>query len=488
MSRLSCEVCGYIYDEEKSSEAWDELPADWKCPVCGTGKELYHPLGEDGATGAAGGPGAARSAGAAELPGAAAAASEYLGEWRRYADEVEEHMSAIHAMAETGHSLIEPMRTRKSTVSWDEILFLGAQLARLPLDKDAPVDTRTVIGPKAAKPLEIDTPVYVTHMSFGALSREVKISLARGSAAVGTAIGSGEGGILSESLAAAHRYIFEYVPNRYSVSEENLRRVDAVEIKIGQSSKPGLGGHLPGEKVTDEIAAIRGFPPGRDIISPSRFADINGPADLKRLVDELRERSAGRPIGIKLAAGHLEKDLEFALAAGPDFITIDGRPGGTGASPKVVKDATSVPTMFALARARRYLDSVGAGEVSLVITGGLRISSDFAKALALGADAVAVGTAALMAACCQQFRMCNTGRCPVGCTTQDPELRARLSIEHSARRVENYLRVCTEELKEFARLTGRTTVAGLQRSDLCTVSSEISRALGIEHAAGPLSG
>jgi glutamate synthase domain-containing protein 2/rubredoxin len=484
MSRFACDVCGYIYDEEKSVETWEALPPDWKCPVCGTGKDLYHSLGGADQGSTAGGAGG--GAGVVAAATAAGASSEYLGEWRRYTDEVEEHLAAIHAMAESGRSIIEPMRTRKSIVSWDEILFLGAQLARFPLDKDAPVDMRTVIGPKAARPLELGTPVYVTHMSFGALSREVKIALARGSAAAGTAIGSGEGGILSEELEAAGRYIFEYVPNRYSVTDENLKRVDAVEIKIGQSSKPGLGGHLPGEKVTEEIAAIRGFPPGQDIISPSRYADIHSSGDLERLVGELRQRSGGKPIGIKLAAGHLEQDLEFALAAGPDFITIDGRPGGTGASPKFVKDATSVPTIFALARARKLLDASGAGQVSLVITGGLRVSSDFAKALALGADAVAVGTAALMACCCQQFRMCNTGQCPVGCATQDPELRARLDIEHSAKRVENYLCVCTEELEEFARLTGRSRIGDLDRSDLCTVNLDMARTLGIEHAAGPL--
>jgi len=476
MSKFACEVCGYIYDEEKTAEAWEALPKDWKCPVCGTGKELYHALeaSAGGAGGAAGG------------AGAVAAAVEYLGEWRRYSDEVEEHLAAIHAMADTGRSIIEPMRTRKTVVSWDEILFMGAQLARFPLDKDAPVDMRTVIGPGAARPLELQTPIYVTHMSFGALSREVKIALARGSAAVGTAIGSGEGGILAEEKDAAGRYIFEYVPNRYSVADENLQRADAVEIKVGQSSKPGLGGHLPAEKVTEEIAAIRGFPPGHDIISPSRYPDIRNPGDLRGLVEELRRRSGGRPIGIKLAAGHLEQDLEFALAAGPDFVTIDGRPGGTGASPKVVKDATSVPTMYALVRARRFLDRAGAEGVSLVITGGLRVASDFAKALALGADAVAIGTAALMACCCQQFRMCHTGQCPVGCTTQDPELRARLDLERSARRVENFLSVCTRELEEFARLTGRSRIGDLDRSDLCTVSFEIARALGLEHAAGPI--
>jgi glutamate synthase domain-containing protein 2 len=186
-------------------------------------------------------------------------------------------------------------------------------------------------------------------------------------------------------------------------------------------------------------------------------------------------------VGIKLAAGNLEADLDFALAARPDFITLDGRPGATGAAPKFVKDATSLPTIFALRRARQYLDERQQKGVSLVVTGGLRVSSDFAKALALGADAVAVASAALMASGCQQYRLCHTGNCPVGITTQDPRLRQRLQIDQSARRLENFLRVATEELRAFARLTGNEDVHGLSLEDICTVNSEISGHTEIEH-------
>ncbi len=406
---------------------------------------------------------------------------EYLGKWKRASDELEVRMADIHEMAASGRSVIEPMRTKLPSFSWDDVLIKGAQLARIPLNEDEPVRTQTVIGPAAEHPLVIETPIYVSHMSFGALSREVKLALAKGSAAVKTAMCSGEGGILQESLQAACKYIFEYVPNRYSVTDENLKRVDAVEIKIGQSAKPGMGGHLPAEKVTGEIAAIRGFPEHTDIISPARFDDIRNPGELKRKVDWLREKSGGKPVGIKLAAGHVEDDLETALDAGPDFLTIDGRPGATGAAPKLVKQATSVPTIFALCRARRFLDRKGASRVSLVITGGLRVSSDFAKALALGADAIAIATAALMACGCQQYRLCNTGRCPVGITSQDPKLRARLDVDQSAKRLENFLKASTEELKTFARLTGHDDVHKLGLADVCTVSSEISAHTGIAH-------
>jgi glutamate synthase domain-containing protein 2 len=292
---------------------------------------------------------------------------------------------------------------------------------------------------------------------------------------------SGEGGILPVCLEASYKYIFEYVPNKYSVTDDNLRQVDAVELKIGQSAKPGMGGHLPGHKVTREIATVRGFREGQDITSPSHFPDIRTRDELRTAVDLLRERTGGKPIGIKLAAGHIEEDIDIALYAGADFITIDGRAGGTGSAPKVVKSATSVPTIFALARARKVLDSRGADGVSLIITGGIRVSSDIAKALAMGADAVALGTAAMMALGCQQYRICNTGKCPVGIATQDPALRARLDVETSAVRVANVFNVYAEELKDFARLTGNDDVHGLLPTDLCTTNSEISNHAGIEH-------
>ncbi len=471
MAIYICSVCEYEFDEDHSESLWIDLPEDWVCPVCGSPRSFFEK---------------AAAAAVPEVPLPAefdtdAAASPEIEHLRRFHDEIETSMADIHAMAETGESITEPMRTRKPTFSWDDLLFKGAQLARVPLNSDEEVSTRTVIGPRAKRPLVIDTPIFITHMSFGALSREAKMALARGSAAVNTAMCSGEGGILPDAISAAHRYIFEYVPNRYSVTPENLRRVDAVEIKIGQSAKPGMGGHLPGGKVTGEIAAIRGFPEGEAISSPARFPDILDADSLKQKVDWLREATEGRPVGIKLAAGNIEADLAVALAASPDFITLDGRAGATGAAPKVVKAAASVPTVFALYRARKYLDAHQAGDISLVITGGLRLSSDVAKALALGATAVAIGTAALMAIGCQQYKICNTGRCPMGIATQDPALRAMLNVEKSARRLENFLRVSTEELKAFARLTGNANVHGFSITDLCTVNSEISNHTTIEH-------
>jgi glutamate synthase domain-containing protein 2 len=467
MATYKCSVCETEFDETKEGTKWDRLPDDWSCHVCESGKSFWR-IADDAVA-------SDLSAGNAEV----AADTESVPQ--KTFDDFEAYMADIHIMAETGRSIIEPMRTRQSTFSWDDILIKGAQLAKLPLNHDQPVNTKTVIGPCAAHPLEIESPVYITHMSFGALSREAKVALAKGSAAVKTAMCSGEGGILPEAFENAYRYIFEYVPNEYSVTEENLKKADAIEIKFGQSAKPGMGGHLPADKVTKEIAEIRGFAEGTDIISPAHFKDILNKEDLKNKVAWLRDVSEGKPIGIKFAAGNIEADLEVAKYAQPDFITIDGRAGATGAAPKFVKSAASIPTIFAAYRARKFLDSQGASDISLIATGGLRISPDFAKALALGATAVAIGTTALIAIGCRQYRICNTGRCPMGITTHDPALRKRLEINAAAKSLENFLKVTNEELKNFARLTGNDDVHKLSIHDLCTTNSEISGHTEIEH-------
>ena len=463
VAKYKCSVCGYIF-EETESKKFEDLK---QCPVCKQPASVFVRIEEE-----------EKEAPAPEEPGTENAL-DYPPEYVRR-DPSCRYMAEIHQMAVTGKPIIEAMGTQMKMPNWDDILILGAQLNPPPLMEHDPVSTTTVIGKHAEKPMVLDMPVYISHMSFGAMSKEMKTALAKGSAMAKTAMCSGEGGILPEEKAAAYKYIFEYVPNRYSVTPENLSTADAIEIKIGQGTKPGMGGHLPGEKVTPEIAAIRNKPLGQDVISPSKFPDVNTKEDLKELVDQLRMASGGRPIGIKIAAGRIEKDLEYCVFAAPDFITIDGRGGATGASPKLVRDSTSVPTIYALHRARKYLDSIGA-EIDLVITGGLRVSSDFAKAIAMGADAVAVASAALIAAACQQYRICHNGKCPMGIATQDPELRKNFSIDKGAKRLENYLHVLREELKSFARISGHTCIHDLSREDLCTTSSEISNHTGIPH-------
>ena len=449
MAVYRCMMCGYIFDEEKEGKKLADLEA---CPVCAVDVSMFELVGESDAE-----------------PEISASANK-----SRY-------MSEIHEMAETGRSISGAMGTQMQMPSWDDVLLLGAQLDPMPLNDDDEVTTRTIIGRNAKQPMILESPVYISHMSFGALSREAKTALAKGSALAKTAMCSGEGGILPEERDAAYKYIFEYVPNKYSVTDENLRNSDAIEIKIGQGTKPGMGGHLPGEKVTPEIAAMRGRNPGEDIQSPSKFPEINSPDDLREMVNMLRERSGGRPIGVKISAGNIESDLAVCVYARPDFVTIDGRGGATGSSPFFLREATSVPTLFALSRARKYLDNAGS-DIALVITGGLRVSPDFAKALAMGADAVAVATAGLIALGCQQYRICGSGNCPMGIATQKPELRKRLDIEKSAQRVANYLQAVNNELKTFARITGHKSVHELSLSNLVTLDRDISDFTGIAYA------
>jgi glutamate synthase domain-containing protein 2/rubredoxin len=466
--KYECGLCSFVYDGTAEAIHWNDLSQDWTCPVCGSVKTSFVSLGRD-------------SLKEIQISKKADIADDYLGEWQRASDDFESNMTDIHKISTTGKPISEPMRTQVPTFSWDDILFKGAQIFRLPLNKSRPVQTRTIIGPAAAVPLVMESPIFVTHMSYGALSKEAKLALAKGSAQIKTAMSSGEGGILPESLAASYKYIFEYVPNKYSVTDENLQQIDAIEIKFGQSAKPGMGGHLPAHKVTREIAQIRGLREGKDITSPSCFPDIRNKDDLKVTIEQLRKKSGGKPIGIKLAAGHLEEDIKIAVYAGVDFITIDGRAGGTGSAPKVVKNSASVPTIFALARTKKILRELKADHISLIITGGFRVSSDFAKALAMGADAVALGTSLMMALGCQQYRICDTGKCPVGIATQDPALRARFDVEQSAARVSNYFKVCTEEIKDFARMSGNDNVHSLSEDDICTTNSEISNHTNIQH-------
>ncbi|MCI9576210.1 MAG: FMN-binding glutamate synthase family protein [Clostridiales bacterium] len=467
MAMYQCELCGYVYDEETEGVLFEDLAQDWSCPLCRAPKEKFRPA-----------KGQPKSQ---QLEPASANPLAYPKEFARADCPLEPHMADIHTMSQTGAAIIEPMGTKIALPSWDDILILGAQLNPAPLNDGEPVNTTTIIGKKAAKPMVLENPVFVSHMSFGALSKEMKIALSKGTAMAKTAMCSGEGGILPEEKEAAYKYIFEYVPNLYSVTPENLQTADAIEIKIGQGTKPGMGGHLPGNKVTPEIAKVRNKPVGQDVISPSKFPFLKTKEDLKDLVFQLRTASGGRPIGVKIAAGRIEQDLEWIAYAEPDFVTLDGRGGATGASPKMLRDASSVPTIYALYRAKKYITEHNL-DLDLIITGGLRVSSDFAKALAMGADAIAIASAAMMSVACQQYRICQTGMCPVGVATQNPELRKRLQIEHGAKRLANFLHVIKEELAMFARISGHDDVHSLSVNDLCTISSEISSHTNIPHA------
>ncbi len=391
---------------------------------------------------------------------------------------------AGHGLKRTGHhgrtaAMGVP---RDQLPGWDDIQIVTAQLARVPLLDEEPVGTDVVIGPKAAKPLRLEIPLLVSDMSFGALSAEAKTALGRGAELAGTGICSGEGGMLPEEQAECSKYFYELASARFGFSMDKLSRVQAFHFKGGQGAKTGTGGHLPGKKVTAQIAAVRGLSVGEPAISPSRFPDWDSVDDFRTFATTVREATGGIPIGFKLSAQHIEDDLDAALAIGVDYVILDGRGGGTGAAPLIFRDNISVPTIPALARARRHLDARGAKDVTLVATGGLRIAEDFAKALALGADAVAVSNSALQAIGCLGMRACHTNNCPVGIATQKDHLRARLMIQEAAERLNRFFRASTELMQVLARACGHRHLSEFTASDLTTWKHEMALLSGVAFA------
>ena len=364
---------------------------------------------------------------------------------------------------------------------WDDLQVLTAQAAVKPLLDEAEVRTELVIGPGAKKPLRLEIPLFVSDMSYGALSEEAKIALATGAEMAGTGICSGEGGMLPEEQQANSRYFYELASARFGWSLDKVARCQAFHFKGGQGAKTGTGGHLPGEKVIGKIAEVRGLEPGTAAISPSRFADLDTPGDFRRVADEVREVTGGVPIGFKLSAQHVEADLDFALEASCDYIILDGRGGGTGAAPDVFKGNISIPTLPALARARRHLDKIGS-DATLIITGGLRHEGDFVKALALGADGVALSNSALQAIGCLGMRACHTNNCPVGIATQNPGLRARLEVQKSARQLANFFEASVGLMKVLARACGHDDLGQFTIRDLTTWKRDLAHLTGVPYA------
>ncbi len=371
---------------------------------------------------------------------------------------------------------------RTTLPKWEYIQFLPAQLASRPLLDEEKVATKVVIGPNAKKPLELDIPVFVSDMSFGALSREAKISLAKGAEMAGTGICSGEGGMLPQEQESNSRYFYELASGKFGFSWDKVKKAQAFHFKGGQGAKTGTGGHLPGAKVTKEIAEVRGLKQGETAISPAAFPDMFTAADFKKFANEVRVKTGGIPIGFKIAASHIEADIDFALDVGVDYIILDGRGGGTGSAPTILRDNINVPTIPALARARKHLDKVNAKGVTLVITGGLRVAEDFAKAMMLGADAIAVSNSALQAIGCLGMRACSTNNCPVGIATQKESLRERLIIQSSAKQLANYFTASNDLIKVIARACGHNDIAKFNFNDLSTLDFEMHKLTGINYA------
>ncbi|MGC1498255.1 MAG: glutamate synthase-related protein [Sulfitobacter sp.] len=412
----------------------------------------------------------------------------YLG---LYADtshgtDEEPHTALIQQYARSGltktghHGAMTSMGVPRTELpDWDDIQILTAQLAKPPLLDDDPVGTEVIIGPNAKKPLRLEIPLFVSDMSFGALSETAKVALATGAEMAGTGICSGEGGMLPEEQAANSRYFYELASARFGFSWDKLDQVQAFHFKGGQGAKTGTGGHLPGNKVQGKIAEVRGLEEGTAAVSPARFPEWTDVSQIKEFADEVRARTGGIPIGYKLSAQHIEKDIDAALAVGVDYIILDGRGGGTGAAPIIFRDNISVPTIPALARARAHLDKLDRGDISLVITGGLRKPDDFIKAMAMGADAIAVSNSAMQAIGCLAMRACHTNNCPVGIATQKPHLVSRLLVDRSAQQLANFFRASTELMQVMARACGHDHVSKFNHDDLTTWKRDMADLSGV---------
>jgi glutamate synthase domain-containing protein 2 len=371
--------------------------------------------------------------------------------------------------------------SRNQLPKWDDIQFVVAQLHKLPLLDEEPVGTDVVIGGNAKKPLMLDIPLFVSDMSFGALSEESKVALAKGAELAGTGICSGEGGMLPEEQAANSRYFYELASARFGFSWDKVKKTQAFHFKGGQGAKTGTGGHLPGTKVKGKIAEVRELQEGEAAISPARFPDWTELSQYSDFAAKVREHTGGIPVGFKLSAQHIEKDIDAALDIGVDYIILDGRGGGTGAAPLIFRDNISVPTIPALARARRHLDACDAAGVTLIITGGLRHPADFAKAMALGADAVAVSNAALQAIGCIGMRACHTNNCPVGIATQKPHLRGRLPVDIAAERLARFFHASVDLMAVLARAAGHRHLQAFNQHDLTTFKTDMARLAGIAY-------
>lgn len=413
---------------------------------------------------------------------------DYLGTYQDPHGAPEEpHNHLIQSLARDGlekfghHGPVSAMGVaRQDLPTWDDLQFVTAQLWKVPKLDDEPVGTELVIGPKAKKPLRLEIPIFVSDMSFGALSEESKVSLARGAEMAGTGICSGEGGMLPEEQEENSRYLYELASARFGFSMDKLSKVQAFHFKGGQGAKTGTGGHLPGHKVKGKIAEVRGLEPGQGAVSPARFPEWTHTSDFRDFAEQVREATGGIPIGFKLSAQHIEQDLDAALDIGVDYVILDGRGGGTGAAPLIFRDHISVPTLPALARARRHLDRRGvSGDVTLIMTGGLRTPADFAKALALGADGVAVSNSALQAIGCLGMRACHTNNCPVGIATQKDDLRSRLDVAIGAKRLSNFFSASVELMQVLARACGHDHLNQLSLSDLTTWKRDVAHLTGV---------
>ncbi|MCB2186008.1 MAG: FMN-binding glutamate synthase family protein [Deltaproteobacteria bacterium] len=388
--------------------------------------------------------------------------------------------AAIRQKAALGRYLVKGGGVERRLPGFADLVFVPRPLS--PPVFPAQVNTRVRLGGRySARPLDLAMPIMIAAMSFGALSKPAKVALAQGSALAGTATNTGEGGMLPEERAAAKWLIYQCLPGRYGWNIRDMLKADGLELLISQGAKPGLGGHLMAEKITPEIAAMRGLPPGIDLRSPSRHPDILGADDLVIKIQEFREAVDGQiPVSLKLALGRIRDDIRIAANVEADFVQLDGMQGATGAAPEISIENIGIPTMAGLAGARQALTEIGwQDRIDLTVMGGIRDGADIAKALALGAKAVNLGMGVLMALGCTGCRQCYTGRCPQGIATQNPELTAKLDIAAGAQRVCNYLTALNQEVREITAALGKTDIAELGRRDLAALTPDASAMTGL---------
>jgi glutamate synthase domain-containing protein 2 len=385
-----------------------------------------------------------------------------------------------------GSYQIKSMGSIRAIPTFDDLVIIPAQVSRPPLDKyREPCYTNVVLGDRFAEnPLKLETPIMIGAMSFGALSKEAKMALALGSTLTGTAANTGEGGMLEEERKLSKTLIAQYASGRFGVSAEYLNNADAVEIKIGQGAKSGMGGHLLGEKVTAEVSKIRMIPEGSDALSPARHMDIVGPEDLSMKISQLREITDWKvPIIVKFASGRVADDVKIAAKGGADIIVVDGMQGGTGAGPAVVTEHSGIPTIASIVEADMALKEVNLREkVSLVAAGGIRNGADLAKSIALGADAVYIATAALVALGCRVCQVCYKGTCRKGIATQNLELRHRLNYKKAGKGLSNYIKSMSEEACMLVQQAGNTNISKIEKDDLRSLTLEAAKLTGVKMA------
>jgi methylamine---glutamate N-methyltransferase subunit C len=402
-------------------------------------------------------------------------------------EEFQTKMAEIRNVADKGTSMLCSMGSlKKMPFSLNDLHFVPAQIFKIPLNTNEEVSIKTIIGPRAKKPLKVSSPIMFSGMSYGAVSRNVRMVLARVASKLDLGLNSGEDIVLPEELIIASKnLVVQYSAGRFGTTEDILKKSSAVEIRFGQGAFPGWESLLPAEKVPPEIAKLMDLKEGEDAHSPAHHPDIRNEDELKEKIRWLRELTDGIPIGAKIGCGNVENDIEILANGGVDFISLDGFGGGTGATEFFVRENVGIPIVVALPRADRHLKKIGVrNKISLIAGGGLRTSADFAKCLALGADSVYIGTSALIAMNCEQYRICHTGRCPTGVTTNDPVLVQRLDVDEGVRRLTNFINVSNQEVANLLRIVGKDDIKKLGMEDLVALEKELSEATGAKWING----